>query len=79
MLLLHRLLGLRPVDAFPSAREVLTHLIVWSCVFELLGPRVFSHAIGDIWDIAAYGTGALASFAIWKARAGQKPSKRRLA
>jgi hypothetical protein len=66
MLWLQRKLGLRHTDAYPDWSEVLLHLVVWSVAAEVIGPRLFAHATGDGWDVAAYAAGALVSAMIWR-------------
>lgn len=66
MLWLERRLGLRDNDAPPDWIEVVLHLVVWSIAAEVVGPRLFKHAVGDIWDVAAYTAGAIVSLAIWQ-------------
>ena len=66
MLWLERRLGLRETDAMPAWSEVLLHLVVWSVAAEVVGPRIFPHAVGDVWDVAAYTAGALVATLIWQ-------------
>ena len=65
ILWLQRRLRLRTSDAPPDWREVLMHLVVWSVAAEVVGPHVFSHATGDIWDVVAYTAGAVIATALW--------------
>lgn len=65
VLWLQRRLQLRSTDASPDWREVLMHLIVWSVAAEEVGPRLWVHATGDIWDVVAYTAGAVVSTALW--------------
>ena len=71
MLLAHRCLGLRYDDVFPTASEVMIHLVVWSICFEVIGHLLHRNA-GDTLDVAAYWLGGFASLWIW--RAGQQAS-----
>ena len=64
MLWLHRRLGLRQHDAFPNGREILLHLVIWSVVCEVLGPR-WLPATGDWKDVVAYATGAWLAWGCW--------------
>lgn len=66
MLWLERELGLRDNDGPPDWGEVLLHLVVWSVAAELVGPRLFPHAVGDILDVAAYAVGAFVATLIWQ-------------
>src|SRR5213593_4353999 len=65
LLLIHRRFGLRSHDAPPSAGEVVYHLAGWSLLFEVIGPRVVPHAVGDIWDVGAYAIGAMLAWIWW--------------
>lgn len=67
ILWLQRRLRLRTVDTPPDWREVVMHWVVWSVAAELVGPRLFAHATGDIWDAVAYAAGAVVASAIWNA------------
>jgi hypothetical protein len=67
ILWVQRRLQLRTSDAPPDWREVLLHLIVWSVAAEVVGPRLFPRAMGDIWDVAAYAAGAAIATAFWRA------------
>lgn len=69
VLLLQRWLGLRRHDRLPSAAEIFLHLVVWSVLFELLGPYIFPWTVGDPWDVAAYIVGGIAAGLWWTRRA----------
>lgn len=43
------------------------HLVVWSVAAEVVGPHLFAHATGDIWDVAAYTAGAVVAGVLWSA------------
>ncbi len=66
ILWLQRRFRLRTSDAPPDWREVLMHLVVWSIAAEIIGPHLFSHAMGDVWDVVAYTAGAVVATVIWK-------------
>jgi hypothetical protein len=68
ILWLQRRFRLRLSDAPPDWREVLLHLVVWSIAAEVVGPRLFSCATGDIWDVVAYAAGAVVATVIWSIR-----------
>jgi hypothetical protein len=38
---------------------------VWSVAAEWVAPRVFAHAVGDGWDVVAYGAGAMVAIGWW--------------
>lgn len=61
LLLLLRLTGLRSHDNPPRAGEVFFHLILWSLMFEIVGPRL-GKGTSDWRDVASY---ALSGFLAW--------------
>lgn len=63
MLWLHRRLGWRTHDDPPQISEISFHLLVWSILFEWIGPQIMPHTTGDPWDVVAYAAGGL--FAGW--------------
>jgi len=40
---------LRQHDRAPQWLEVFFHLVVWSLLFEVIGPHLIRHATGDRW------------------------------
>lgn len=66
MLWIQRRFGLRAHDAHPDFGEVALHLLVWALAAEWLAPRLFPRATGDLWDLAAYASGALVAFLYWR-------------
>lgn len=77
MLWLQRKLGLRTTDAYPDWSEILLHLVVWSIAAEVVGPRLFARATGDVWDVAAYAAGAVVAAVVWHAsRVRREPADR---
>ncbi len=66
VLWLHRRLGLRPHDAAPQWREIAFHLVVWSVLFEALGPHLMRGVTGDPWDVVAYCVGGIVSGWWWQ-------------
>lgn len=64
VLWLQRLLGLRHEDRPPLWSEIGTHLVVWSILFEVIGPTMLQ-VHGDILDVLAYAAGGLASGLWW--------------
>lgn len=60
-----RRLGLRIDDAPPRWSEIGFTLLLWSIAAELVAPRLFAHATGDIWDVAAYAAGTVVSGLLW--------------
>jgi hypothetical protein len=65
ILWLHRRLGLRADDSPPGIAEVLSHLVFWSLLFEWIGPKFVSHAVGDPFDVVAYALGAIVAGGFW--------------
>lgn len=74
VLWLQRRLGLRPDSGPPRWGEILLHLVVWSVLFEVLGPRVMA-VTGDPWDVAAYTVGGVVAGCWWNR--GRAPSRER--
>ena len=66
MLWLQRRLGLRDHDAPPDGREVWLHVAIWSIAAEGVAPCLFGRATGDLWDVVAYASGAVAALVYWK-------------
>lgn len=67
VLWLQRRLGLRPHDQPPLGPEIGFHLLVWSVLFEVVGPKVLA-VTGDPWDVAAYCGGGLLAWWWWNRR-----------
>lgn len=63
VLWVQRRLGVRSDDDYPSVREIVFHLVVWSVLFEVVGPRMMK-VTADVLDVIAYATGA-AFCAVW--------------
>ncbi len=66
ILWLHRKLGLRRHDDFPTWTEIGFHLAFWSVLFEYLGPRWIPGTTADVLDIAAYAAGSIAAGIWWR-------------
>lgn len=58
-----RLLKLRAHDLPPTVLEIVSHLAVWSVLFEVVGPRVLP-VTGDPLDVLVYFLGG-AFAAVW--------------
>lgn len=63
LLFIQRKLNWRQHDAPPTAGEIFGHVLVWSVLFEWLGPHLM-RTVGDIRDVLAYCAGA-ALAALW--------------
>ncbi len=74
LLWLQRRLGLRTHDRFPEPGEIAFHLLVWSVIAEVVGPRVFPWAVGDVLDVAAYAAGGLLAGLWWHGRGAGSPA-----
>lgn len=55
--------GLRARSDRPRWSEIALYLVVWSILFEVAGPWLYRHAIGDWRDVLAYAVSA--AFAGW--------------
>jgi hypothetical protein len=66
VLLAHRRLNLRSHDDPPQPGEILFQLIVWSILFEGIGPYLMPHTTGDPWDVVAYLAGGLLAGLFWQ-------------
>ena len=61
-------LNLRNENGPPTWREIAFWLLIWSLIFEFLGPKWIGHSVGDWRDVLAYVLGALVAGAIWNGR-----------
>jgi hypothetical protein len=68
LLLAQRWLLLRRHDSLPTAGEILLNLVVWSILFEIIGPHIMRGVTGDPWDIAAYFVGGILAWLWWHRR-----------
>ena len=57
--------ALRRHDGFPTAAEIGFHLVVWSVLFEIVGPHLM-RVTGDVGDIVAYTAGGLIAWGWWR-------------
>lgn len=76
---LQRQVGVRLHDCVPTGRELLLHWILWSCCFELLGPRLpllAPGAVCDPLDTVAYAVGGLFAYIFWRSGARRAVSLR---
>lgn len=63
VLWVQRRLGIRKDDRYPDLMEIVFHMVVWSLLFEVVGPRLME-VTGDVLDVVAYSAGA-AFCAVW--------------
>jgi len=61
----HRIFSLRKRDTPPNLREISIHLLIWSVIFEWLGPCLLGKGVADPWDVVAYSTGGVCSWVVW--------------
>lgn len=66
LLMVQRRLGLRQMDGAPTAGEVTFHLLIWSILFEMIGPHIMRGTVGDPWDVVAYAAGAICAWLWWQ-------------
>ena len=64
-LLLQRCLRLRTHDQHPGGGEILFCLIVWTLLFEWIGPALIPGTTADPFDALAYIFGAVVAFCWW--------------
>jgi hypothetical protein len=74
VLLAQRWLKLRAHDQSPQWDEIAFQAVVWSVLFEWIGPQLMRHATGDPWDVAAYLVGGLFA-GLWWQRACRLPQQ----
>lgn len=68
LLLMQRWLKLRLDDRPPTAGEIALYLVVWSVLFEVIGPHIMPWTVGDAWDVAAYVVGGVLAGLWWNRR-----------
>jgi len=73
VLWMQRFTRLRQHDMPPTWAEIGCHLAIWSVICEVIGPRWLHHGTADIWDVAAYGAGAIVA-GLWWNRSMQRNS-----
>ncbi len=67
VLWIQRRLSLRTNDAPPTWSEIWFHVVIWSILFEGIGPYL-AHVTGDPLDVLAYIVGGLAAGLWWNRR-----------
>jgi hypothetical protein len=65
LLWMQRSLGLRQNDDVPSFAEISLYLLVWSVLFEAIGPHIMRRVTGDPLDVVAYIVGGLLAGVWW--------------
>jgi len=65
LLLLQRWLRLRTHDCPPTPGEIVGNLVVWSILFEFIGPKIMN-TVGDPYDVLAYAVGAVVAGLWWQ-------------
>ncbi len=72
LLLLQRWLKLRTDDQLPTPGEIALYLVVWSILFEWIGPHLMPWTVGDPWDVVSYIVGGVLA-GLWWHRAQLRP------
>jgi hypothetical protein len=65
LLVIQRWLRLREHDEIPRVGEIALYLVVWSILFEGIGPRIMPWTTGDPWDVLAYAVGGVLAGLWW--------------
>jgi len=65
LLLFQRWLKLRLHDQPPTFGEIALYLVVWSILFEVIGPHIMPWTVGDPWDVVAYVVGGTFAGVWW--------------
>ena len=65
LLFMQRRLKLRMTDELPTAGEIVLHLVVWSILFEAIGPHIMPGVVGDPWDVVSYTAGGILAWFWW--------------
>ena len=65
LLWLQRRLNLRPDDRPPTVGEIALYVVIWSILFEVLGPHIMPWTVGDPWDAVAYVAGGILAGLWW--------------
>jgi hypothetical protein len=68
LLLIQRRLKLRTHDELPSAGEIALYVVVWSILFEAIGPHIMPWTTGDVWDAVSYAVGGILAGLWWHRR-----------
>lgn len=74
LLFMERLLHLRNHDEPPRAGEIALNVVLWSILFEVLGPHITPRTTGDPWDAFAYAVGGTLSWLWWHRSRWSAPS-----
>ena len=62
---LQRRVGLREHDLPPTPGEIALHLVIWSVLFEVIGPHIM-RTTGDPLDVLAYIVGGIIAGWWWQ-------------
>jgi hypothetical protein len=65
VLWVHRQLAWRKHDGPPGWGEMAGHLIIWSVVCKLAGPRYLHLGVADPWDLLCFAAGGMAACLWW--------------
>jgi protein-S-isoprenylcysteine O-methyltransferase Ste14 len=59
------------MDELPTAGEIFSCLVIWTILFEWIGPRFIPGTTADPWDALAYGLGAIFAYWWWRRAKGR--------
>jgi len=68
LLWFYRKLRLRSSDEFPTLAETCSVLVLWSLLFEWLGPHLIKYTVGDWRDVIMYWGGGISAWLLWHYR-----------
>ncbi|HLH55253.1 MAG TPA: hypothetical protein VKY92_16740 [Verrucomicrobiae bacterium] len=68
LLFIQRWLNLRRHDLVPTWGEIGLYLVVWSILFEVVGPHIMPWTVGDPMDVVAYVAGGVLAGLWWHRR-----------
>jgi len=72
VLWLFRWLRLRENDEPPTLPELAWILVVWSLLFEWIGPKFVARATGDWRDVVMYWSGGLLAWIFWRINSAER-------
>lgn len=59
------IINFRKGDIIPSGKEIVVLLVVWSIMFEFVGPYALEKGTADVIDIISYSLGGFMSWVFW--------------
>ena len=79
VLWLQSILGWRARHQPPTWKETVLHLVLWTVICEVVGPRFVRHATADWRDALAYLAGALVAMGWWRWQESRDAGARQMA